>query len=377
MAANNFKGRPNHKRLSGNSRLTKLAIRVYKGLRIEPDSMDLILTPDNPAPPGGSVTTIRTADGIAVRVARWHPPGRSLGTLAICVGRAEFIEKYFEVVGELLARQLAVVAFDWRGQGLSGRELDNSRKGHIDDFLLYERDLEALATQVLEPFCPKPWFALGHSMGGAVLLAQAHRGRSPFERLVLTSPMIDIADLRHPRATRLLAEALDIIGLGAAFVPGGGATATMTRGFQNNVLTSDEKRYQRTGNVIAATPSVGLGDPTIGWLNAAFRCMRQFENPEFALRTLTPTLVIAAGDDHVVRLGAVERFATRLKAGRLIVIPHAQHEILMERDVFRAQFWAAFDAFVPGDRDEPGALELARKAIEKAGVRAPARQRQE
>ena len=99
--------------------------------------------------------------------------------------------------------------------------------------------------------------------------------------------------------------------------------------------------------------------------------MRQFENPEFPLRTLTPTLVITAGDDHVVRLGAVERFATRLKAGRLIVIPYAQHEILMERDAVRAQFWAAFDAFIPGDRDELSALELAKGAIERAGVRQP------
>ena len=32
----------------------------------------------------------------------------------------------------------------------------------------------------------------------------------------------------------------------------------------------------------------------------------------------------------------------------LFVIVGAQHEILMEQDRFRSQFWAAFDAFVPG-----------------------------
>ena len=322
--------------------------------------MNLIATPLNPAPPGAVVTTIRAADGVAIRVARWHPAGRTRGTVAVCAGRAEFIEKYFEVVGELLARQLTVVIFEWRGQGLSGRELDNSRKGHIDDFSLYERDLDAVKTQVLEPFCSKPWFALGHSMAGAILLTQAHAGRSPFERLVLTAPMIDLYHLKHPQFTRLLAEGLDIVGLGASFIPGGGATATMTRNFRGNVLTSDEARYRRAAEVIAAMPAVGVGDPTIGWLNAAFRCMRQFENPEFPMRSLTPTLVIGAGDDHVVSLDAIERFATRLKAGSLVVIPFAKHEILMERDVFRAQFWAAFDAFVPGARDELVALEMRR-----------------
>ena len=319
--------------------------------------MQLVMTPDNPAPPGGIATTILAADGMAIRVARWHPAGPARGAVVVCAGRAEFIEKYFEVAAELLARGLSVVIFDWRGQGLSGRELDNSRKGHIDDFLLYERDLEALVEQVLEPFCARPWFALGHSMGGAILLAQSHSGRSPFERMVLTAPMIGLYGLRHPGALRLIAEALDIIGFGAAFIPGGGSTAASTGRFADNILTSDEGRYRRTANIVAASPALGLGDPTIGWLNAAFRLMQQFEDAEYPLRTLTPTLVIGAGGDHLVDPRAVERFASRLKAGNLVVIAWSQHEILMERDVFRQQFWAAFDAFIPGARDELRALE--------------------
>ncbi len=325
--------------------------------------MDIVTTPDNPAPPGVVASTIRAADGMAIRAARWHPPGESRGTVIVCPGRAEFVEKYFEVAGELLARGLTAVVFDWRGQGLSGRELDNSRKGHVDDFTLYERDLDALAAQVLEPFCPKPWFALGHSMGGAILLAQSRAGRSPFERLVLTAPMIDLYGMRFPRASRMLIEGLDILGFGGAFIPGGGSTAGITRPFAGNVLTSDEARYRRIAGVIAAAPGVGVGDPTIGWLNAAFRCMRAFENPEYPLRTLTPALVVAAGDDRIVDPSAVERFSSRLKAGRLIVLPGSRHEILMERDVIRGQFWAAFDAFVPGTRDELAALEFADAAI--------------
>ena len=35
-------------------------------------------------------------------------------------------------------------------------------------------------------------------------------------------------------------------------------------------------------------------------------------------------------------------------AGSHLVVVGAQHELLMEQDRYRAQFWAAFDAFVPG-----------------------------
>jgi lysophospholipase len=312
--------------------------------------MELIETPDNPAPAGSVVSAIRAADGTLLRVVRWHPAGHSVGTVVICPGRAEFVEKYFETTGELLSRNLTVVAFDWRGQGLSGREVSNPRKGHIDDMSLYERDIAALVEQALEPFCPRPWFGLGHSMGGAILIAQARHNASPFERIVATAPMIDLCDLRFPVASRMLAEVLDAVGLGGAFIPGGRRTGAFTRPFENNRLTSDPRRFARFAAVVAADSRLEIGDPTIGWVNAAFRLMREMADPEYPRRIVTPILVFTAGNDRIVRTDEVERFATRLKAGRLIPIPYAQHELLMERDVFRSQFWAAFDAFVPGTR---------------------------
>ena len=62
------------------------------------------------------------------------PPGPPQGTVCILQGRAEFIEKYFETVGDLLLRGFAVATFDWRGQGLSARRLGNPRKGHVRRF---------------------------------------------------------------------------------------------------------------------------------------------------------------------------------------------------------------------------------------------------
>ena len=58
--------------------------------------------------------------------------------------------------------------------------------------------------------------------------------------------------------------------------------------------------------------------------------------------------LVAAGQDQVVSTPAIGQFAVRLRAGSHLVIPGARHEILMEQDRYREQFWAAFDAFVPG-----------------------------
>ncbi|HLH13114.1 MAG TPA: alpha/beta hydrolase [Methylovirgula sp.] len=313
--------------------------------------MEIFATPENPVPEGASLCGLTTSDGAHVRAVRWAGPMQARGTVVVLPGRAEFIEKYFEVISELLARGFAVVAMDWRGQGLSERQLRNKRKGHIDDFEVYERDLAALREQVLEALCPRPWFALGHCMGAAILISQARAGRSPFARIVATSPMIDLYRLKFKTGARMLVETLDIIGFGGAYIPGGNGRSLFLTPFAETVLTSDEARYERSVAVVKAAPELGIGDPTIGWANAAFRLMRQFENADYARRTLTPILIIAAGADRVVSTPATELFASRLKAGRFITIPSARHDILLERDELRSLFWAAFDAFIPGTRD--------------------------
>lgn len=310
--------------------------------------MELIATPDNRIPPGGSISAVRTSDGRILRVANWAPGHRTRGTVALFQGRAEFIGKYFETISDLLARDFQVVAMDWRGQGGSERELANPRKGHIDDFALYQRDLEAFLEQVVRFLCPKPWFALAHSMGAAILLDQARSQRSPFERLVLTAPMIDIEGMRFPRGARALADTLDMLGLGAMFIPGGREISLVEHEFSVNRLTSDKARLARNAAVLKQAPQLGVGDPTIGWVNAAFRLMKQFAAPEYPREVHMPALVFACGRDPIVSSRAIERFAQRLPLASLVTIPGARHELLMERDELREQFWAAFDQFVPG-----------------------------
>ena len=219
---------------------------------------------------------------------------------------------------------------------------------------------DLLAAQVLEPFCPKPWFALGHSMGGAILVDHAARGGAIFERMALTSPMIGIYGLGWPRLTRHAARLANALGFGASFVPGGGETSIATLPFEGNILTSDAARHQRTADIVAHGSFLGLGSATVAWLDAAFRLIDRFAQADCPRRIALPILIVAAGEDKVVDTRVTARFAARLKAGRLIEIPGARHEILVERDIFRDRFWAAFDAFVPGARDELDALEEAR-----------------
>jgi lysophospholipase len=311
--------------------------------------MELVHTPRNPIPDGCEVSRITASDGAPLRVAYWRARRSDpLGTVCILQGRAEFIEKYAEVTTELLERGFAVVAFDWRGQGRSFRALRDAKKGHVRSFRHYQRDLEAVNERILQKLSPGPIFGLAHSMGGAIALELARIGALPFSRLVVTAPMLGLCAVPRMRRLALTTRGLSLFGLGGSYIPGGGATSIATKPFADNPLTGDRARYERNAEVAAALGDGAIGDPTIGWVAAALRHMMRLEDPRAALAIRIPTLVVAAGTDPLCETRATERFATMLKGGGLIVVPGAKHEILMERDPIRAQFWAAFDAFVPG-----------------------------
>jgi lysophospholipase len=138
------------------------------------------------------------------------------------------------------------------------------------------------------------------------------------------------------------------VGLGRSYVPSGGATTVFSLPFEGNVLTSDPLRYARSGAIVEARPELGLGSPTIAWLDSAYTVMAAFAVPAYPLRLRHPILIVGAGQDTVVSNEAIEQFAIRLRAGSHVVIPGARHEIFVEQDQYRSQFWAAFDAFVPG-----------------------------
>jgi lysophospholipase len=310
--------------------------------------MKLVSIPANPVPDDVVVGTLKTPDRVDLRFARWAPPAGRKGTVCIFQGRAEFIEKYYEMARELRARGFAVATLDWRGQGLSQRALRDPKKGHVESFREYETDLEAFIREIVLPDCPPPVYAIGHSMGAAILTRIASRGYRWFDRMVLCAPLIKLAPQSFTRFAKPAVKILNGIGMGTRYVPGGGPRVIASQSFIGNILTSDPVRHARAAAVLEAEPALGLGSPTNAWASAAFTMMSEFEQAGYAGKIRQPMLMIASGRDETVSTAAIEDFAGRLRAGSHLIIAGARHEMMMETDRYRAQFWAAFDAFVPG-----------------------------
>jgi lysophospholipase len=311
--------------------------------------MKLVSIPANPVPENYVTGTLKTPDGVALRFARWQPPAGRRGTVCIFQGRSEWIEKYFETVRDLRARGFAVAALDWRGQGLSERALSDRRRGYVRDFAEYDTDLETFMREIVLPDCPPPLFALGHSTGAAVLIRAAHRGHRWFDRMVLSSPLIALGGIDYSfGAGALLVRTLRLAGFGAMYVPRSDTSIVESRPFLGNILTSDPVRYARNAAILEAETALAVGAPTVAWMDSAFRAMAAMHQRSFPAHIRQPILIVAGGSDEVVSNAAIEDFASLLRAGSHLVIAGAKHELLMEQDRYRTQFWAAFDAFVPG-----------------------------
>jgi lysophospholipase len=306
-------------------------------------------TPQNPIPEWGEAATFTGYGGTTIRYALFPAQARPLrGTVVVLTGRNECIEKYYETVRDLSKRGLGVAVLDWRGQGGSGRMLRDPLRGHVDSFSDYARDLETFFTEVVLPDCRGPFFVLGHSTGSLVALLAAPSLSNRVRRMVLIAPPLEFTRQRlsTPRL-RLVTTLLYGLGLGSFYVSGG----PRPKGgypFHGNKLTSDPARFARNAAIYDAAPQLALGGPTVAWVRAALLAAEQVRDPDFMARVQVPILFVAAGFDQVVSTPAIEDYATRLRSGSLVTIDGARHEILQEADIYREQFFAAFDAFIPG-----------------------------
>jgi lysophospholipase len=180
------------------------------------------------------------------------------------------------------------------------------------------------------------------------MLRVAHSGKRWFDRMVLSAPMIDLPGRATSFPVRALIKTMRLMGQGGRYVPGGNDRLTGMEPFINNPLTSDPVRYARNAAILEEDPTLGLASPTVAWADTAFGAMHTFKGLNYPSKIRQPILMLAASNDTVVSTAAIEEFAYHLRAGSHLVIAGAKHEILQEQDRYRAQFWAAFDAFVPG-----------------------------
>lgn len=322
-------------------------------LMIWASGMDAILheTPGNPVPGNHIAGFFKGHRGVNLRYAVFRgETSIAKGTVVLLQGRNECIEKYFETIRHLTARGLWVATFDLRGQGRSDRPLPDTRRGHVRRFSDYERDLDIFLEDIVLPDARLPFFMLAHSTGGLIALSAAPRLTNRIDRMVLTAPFVGLGGQKFsPRTILNLTRLACWTGFGARCL----SKDEADRPFDDNPLTSDPERYLRNLQIYAANPQLGLGPPTARWLYETLSTIKRVTTPAHLYSITVPTVLIAPARDGVVPYVDQENLSRYFRAAQFVPVAGARHEILQERDRYRAQALAALDAFIPGgDADE-------------------------
>ena len=294
--------------------------------------------PGNPRPDGAEVVWFEGAGGRKLRacIAPALDPDNARGTGIICPGRSEFIEKYFEVAREMQARGFAIIIIDWPGQGLSERLLEDSHKGHIDRFETFMGALAGGLTR-LEDRLPKPYVSLAHSMGGAIALSAIIENLVTVKAAAFSAPMWGLQTGTF--GIRYLVWAMRVMGKSGDYAQQPGPAET----FETNIVTHDEKHWQLNKDLTDAAPDLELGPVTWGWLGASLAIVQTFAKSAKLKKIDIPIMVATAEEEKLIDNKAHDRVCAQLPNCEQIFVKGAMHEILMETDERRAQFWAAFD----------------------------------
>ncbi len=277
-------------------------------------------------PDSGAAWWLTTRDGVRIRMGHW--PGGDRGTVLIFPGRTEMVEKYGRTAAQLVARGYCPVAIDWRGQGIADRLTDNPHVGHADRFSDYQLDVAAVLKGLGKMASPKPYFLIGHSMGGAIGLRALARGLN-VRAACFSAPMwgIRISALKRPQAWMAARLAIKL-GYADRYIPGTYAECYVaTTPFEGNELTTDPDMFDYMKRQLAARPELSLGGASLGWLYEALTECRRFR--DMALPDM-PVLAWLGSDERIVNPPCIHRLMARWPGARLKMLDGARHEPLFE-----------------------------------------------
>ncbi|MEM9426561.1 MAG: alpha/beta hydrolase [Pseudomonadota bacterium] len=287
------------------------------------------------APDGGEVVWGHADDGVRLRLGAWRT-NSPRGTVLLYPGRTEYIEKYGRVITELTTAGWCVALIDWRGQGLSDRLDDDTRLGHVAEFIDYQRDVAVLLDWVGDLALPKPHMLLAHSMGGCVGLRSLVDGLD-VARAVFSAPMWGIQMPTYARPlTYMVPPIARFLRKENTFAPGTKPVNYITEtGFADNMLTTDRETYGWLGEHAASAPEFALGGPSVQWVGSAIRELdRLFSLP----CPNVPALTFVGTAEEIVSVSAIKRYHANWPEGDLHIVEGAKHEMMMEAPRIRDHF---------------------------------------
>ena len=247
-----------------------------------------------------------------------YKPDSSRGTVFLVHGFFDHTGILKNLITLCIREKYCVVAFDLPGHGLS-----SGAPAAIDSFGEYKAALEDFLS-LCAPHVPKPYAAIGHSAGCAVILTHLfYSAASPFSRVILLAPLVH-------------SEFWTLSKAGHALIP----------------FVSSTPRWMRNASHDAAFLKWFDRDPLqsktfpVKWATALYRWEAGIVSA--APRTLPVSVIQGSGDDCVDWRYNIPFLRKKIPGCDVHMIEGARHQLLNETEPWRSECLINIRAILSG-----------------------------
>ena len=299
---------------------------------------------DYKAPNGINSYFVPMDDGIRLRVCHWENDSKNKrGTILLQQGHNEFIEKYYETIQEFLDRKYSVIAFDWRGQGMSEHEHEDIHKAFIKNYKRHDDDLKYILEEIIENNFPKPLIGIGHSMGGCLMLSAFHNHPNKFSKGILSAPMLGF---KNEKFLKTASSLMNLFRKDSDYILGSKPNMGLETPFNQNDLTSDSFRYNRIIKLVRKHPNIRLWGVTNAFAKAVNKRFKVIRKKGWAEKIDLEMLIINNINDKIVDSKKINLMKKRIQNSHILNFNETEHEIFMEKDIYRERLWKKIDDFL-------------------------------
>ncbi|MBB4076948.1 lysophospholipase [Bartonella fuyuanensis] len=261
---------------------------------------------------------------------------KSKGTIVILENYASTLEKYFLPINEISKRGFHTAIFDWFNQEKISFKTRKLNRRYYFDINNDINDLYEFLKNVVYPNCPPPYSLLAYGIGGLIALSGLDFINYKFNRLLCVSPLFAPFGNKTNGFQHKLTQFFSDIGLGFIPVKNGKKLKKIEK--KNTQLRHNRK-----------APSPFIPPLTSQWIASVFNAIESVKKNLFHRHLQIPILFILANQNNIANNIEVRKLCQHTRLTENITITGAELDTIMDKEDYKKQFWAAFDAFIPNN----------------------------
>lgn len=299
-------------------------------------------------PDGWEWGTFEPEPGVGLRIGRIERPGAK-GTVLVVPGYTAPLELYSEAVRAFVDAGYAVAGLEYRGQGLSYRDLPNPEMGHVASWERLGADLAAYVGKLRRTGGGRV-FVYANSMGAHVALRAAGDAKPDVTAYALLAPMVRIETGGFPYAVaRNITRFYAATGMDGEFAVGRGPFDPAAVHWDGETpCNTNPKTAWRRDALFLARPKLRVTGTTNGWVARTTASTDVLTAPGYAARIDKPVLMLTAGREAFVDTPAAAALCEAMGQCTRQHYPDASHCLVDESEAVRDDVFARTVQFFDG-----------------------------